>query len=342
MIIKLLSHTPELEISHLENWLNQQEVEFKRLDLPKQSVIITSAQYKSSYYASHLSNFKSIEEIIETGTEYQLCTRKYQSTNTVVDLGDGITFGSDRTVLMAGPCAVESEIQIMQTAEFLCKNFNVKVLRAGAFKPRTSPYSFQGLTEHGLRLLEKVREQFGLKIITEVKDTTHLDMVADIADIVQIGTKAMYNFSLLTFCGKLNKPILLKRGFMSTIKEFLQAADFILVNGNPNVILCERGIRTFEPQTRFSLDVCSAALLKEVSHLPLVLDPSHAIGLAAQVPEVAQAAAALGVDGLLIEIHPNPSQAKSDREQALSFTQFNKMVPVLKNICIAVNRVLVA
>jgi 3-deoxy-7-phosphoheptulonate synthase len=181
-----------------------------------------------------------------------------------------------------------------------------------------------------------------MKIITEVKDTTHLAEVAEVADIIQVGTKSMYNFSLLAMCGQLKQPIVLKRGFMTTIKEFLQAADFILCNGNPKVILCERGIRTFEPQTRFCLDVCSAALLKELSHLPVILDPSHAMGIAAQVPLVAQSAAALGIDGLLVETHPNPAKAKSDKEQALSFEEFSQMVQVLDKICTAVGRRLVA
>lgn len=340
MIIKFTLDVTDKEFSQVKQWCMLNDVEFKETYLDSQRLIVTTSKWQGD--TSFLSTLNCIEALINTGTEYQLCSRQFQPENTIIDLGNNIIFGSDKTVLMAGPCAVESEDQVMRTAEFLCKEFDVKVFRAGSFKPRTSPYTFQGLEHDGLHLLEKVREQFGLCIISEVKDATHLDEVADVVDILQIGTKAMYNFSLLAMCGNLDKPILLKRGFMTTIKEFLQAADFIMSNGNSQVILCERGIRTFEPQTRFSLDVCSAALVKEISHLPFVLDPSHAMGIAAQVPEVAQAAAALGVDGLLIETHPDPAHAKSDKEQALSFEQFGQMLPVLARICTAVGRNLVA
>ncbi len=262
---------------------------------------------------------------------------KRKTGNTVINMGDGILFGNKRTVMIAGPCAIESEEQIMETAEFLC-NRGVKVFRAGAFKPRTSPYHFMGMGYDGLKILERVKKEYGMLIITEVKDLTHINEVIDVADIIQVGSKAMYHLELLSQCGKENKPILLKRGFMATIKEFLQAADAILCKGNNKVILCERGIRTFEPQTRFTLDVCSAALLKEISHLPIVLDPSHAMGLNRQVPEVAQAAVGLGIDGIMIEVHPNPEEALCDKEQALSFTQFEELLPRLEHICDAVGR----
>ena len=280
-------------------------------------------------------------QLIDSGSEHQLCARAFKPDNTIIDIGDDVIFGTDKTVLMAGPCSVESEQQVMRAAAFLREKLNIKVFRAGAFKPRTSPYTFQGLTSKGLELLAKVRERFGMKIITEVKDSTHLDEVADVADIIQIGTKSMYIFTMLQRCGQLDKPILLKRGFMATIKEFLQAADFIMANGNPNVILCERGIRTFEPMTRFSMDICAAALVKELSHLPLVLDPSHAMGLAAQVPDVTNASAALGVDGLLVEVHPDPSVAKSDKDQQLDFDEFTRLVKSARNVCQAVGRNLI-
>ncbi|NER80026.1 MAG: 3-deoxy-7-phosphoheptulonate synthase [Leptolyngbya sp. SIO1D8] len=340
MIIKLNPGSTEATLSQLTQWFAQQDVEARQVTWENQTLLVTSAKWKGD--VDYLKQLDGVESVVEMGTEYQLCTRKFQNQDTVIDLGDGVVFGRGLTVMMAGPCSVESEDQVMRTAEFLRTKFDIKVFRAGAFKPRTSPYSFQGLAHEGLRLLEKVRDTFGMKIITEVKDTTHLAEVADVADIIQVGTKSMYNFSLLAMCGELKQPIVLKRGFMTTIKEFLQAADFILCNGNPKVILCERGIRSFEPQTRFCLDVCSAALMKELSHLPLVLDPSHAMGIAAQVPLVAQSAAALGIDGLLVETHPDPANAKSDKEQALSFEQFSQMVTVLDQICTAVGRRLVA
>ncbi len=339
MIVKISSEISKSDLTRIETWFLKRDIEIRKVKTGRHLLLISSSQWKGDTY--FLSRFKSVESLIDTGTEYQLSSRIYQSSNTVIELTNGVVFGRNHTVLMAGPCAVESENQIMHVAEVLSRRLKVKVFRAGAFKPRTSPYSFQGLGNRGLRLLRKIRDNFDMRIVSEVKDTTHLDSVAEVADIVQIGTKSMYNFTLLQRCGKLQKPILLKRGFMSTIKEVLQAADFIISSGNPRVILCERGIRTFEPQTRFSLDICSASLMQKISHLPVVLDPSHAVGIASLVPTIARSAAALGVDGLLIEVHPRPSQAKSDRNQALSLTQFEKMVPVLSSICSAVGRKLI-
>jgi 3-deoxy-7-phosphoheptulonate synthase len=339
MIITLKNEIPVNSLEQFKKWLISANIEFKEAALGEITHIITSSAWKD---VSALAKYQDlIDNIINFDTEYQLSTRKYRPTNTVISLDNDLLFGADQTIMMAGPCAIESEDQALRTAEFLSQKFNIRVFRAGAYKPRTSPYSFQGWEEKGLRVLEKVRKEFGMRIITEVKDQSHLDEVADCADIVQIGTKSMYLFNLLVKCGSLTKPILLKRAFMATIKEFLQAADFILSNGNPNVILCERGIRSFEPQTRFCLDLCTTALLKELSHLPIVLDPSHAMGRSAQVPLVAQAAAAMEVDGLMIETHPNPKEAKSDKEQALSFEQFEMMMDKLQPICKAVNRKLV-
>jgi len=328
------------DLDEFSTWAESLELEYKIVTLKNKYYLVTTSSSKIDI--TKYNNYDLIfNDQVSISTEYQLSTRKFQKSNTIITISEDILFGGNNTVMMAGPCAVESEKQVMDTAEFLVKNFDIKVFRAGAFKPRTSPYSFQGLEKEGIRLLEKVRKEFDMKIITEVKDEGHLEAVADVADIIQIGTKSMYLFNMLAHCGKIDKPILLKRGFMATLKEFLQAADFIMANGNPNVILCERGIRTFEPLTRFSLDICSAALLKEISHLPIVLDPSHAMGRSNQVPLVAQAAAALEIDGLLIETHPNPLEAKSDKEQALSFDQFSLMMSKVKNICNSVNRKLV-
>ena len=210
------------------------------------------------------------------------------------------------------------------------------MLRAGAFKPRTSPYTFQGLGLEGLKLLDKMRSKYGLKIITEVRDSTHVDEIIEYADIIQIGAKAMYDHGILRKSGACNKPVLLKRGFGTTLQEFVQSAEFILSGGNPNVILCERGIRTFETKTRFTLDLCGAAWLKEYTNLPIILDPSHAIGYAYGVPDLARSCMALGVDGLLIETHPNPKVAKSDAEQQLDFNQFRALHGSLKKVADAV------
>lgn len=340
MILRLKGEPGESRFQDLCAWCDANGIEGRLSTLRGQTFFVSSTTWKGE---PRLPEKYSglIEERIGIDTEYQLCTRKFQSANTVIDLGDGVVFGTDRTVMMAGPCAIESEKQVMDTAEFLVRNFGIKVFRAGAFKPRTSPYSFQGLESKGMKLLDKVRDTFGMKIVTEVKDEGHLDEVAEHADIIQIGTKSMYLFNMLAHCGRLKRPIMLKRGFMATIKEFLQAADFIMANGNPDVILCERGIRTFEPQTRFCLDLCGAALLKEISHLPLVLDPSHAMGRAAQVPLLAQSSVALEVDGLLVETHPDPKNSKSDKDQALSFDQFSSMMGRIGPICSAVGKKLV-
>jgi 3-deoxy-7-phosphoheptulonate synthase len=211
-------------------------------------------------------------------------------------------------------------------------------MRAGSFKPRTSPYTFQGMGLEGLKLLDKVRQQHGFNIITEVRDSTHVDDVIAFADIIQIGAKSMYDHGILRKCGKTHKPVLLKRGFGTNLQEFVQASEFILSGGNENVILCERGIRTFETKTRFTLDLCGAAYLKENTNLPLILDPSHAMGYAYGVPDLARACMAMDIEGLLIEVHPNPSEAQSDASQQLNHPQFRELFQSLQLIARAVNR----
>ncbi|MEQ9305977.1 MAG: 3-deoxy-7-phosphoheptulonate synthase, partial [Marinoscillum sp.] len=223
----------------------------------------------------------------------------------------------------------------------LLNRLGIQTLRAGCFKPRTSPYTFQGLGEEGLNMLVRVRETFGLKIITEVKDSTHADLVIAHTDIVQIGAKAMYDHGILRKCGQANKPILLKRGFGSTLQEFVQAAEFILSLGNPEVILCERGIRTFENKTRFTLDLTGVAYLKEHTNLPVVVDPSHAMGYSYGVPDLTRAAVAMGVDGLLIETHPTPKSAKSDAAQQLNLKEFEEMYHTLQPVAKAIGRKLI-
>ena len=216
---------------------------------------------------------------------------------------------------------MESLEQIQESAQ-LIKSLGLTTLRGGCYKPRTSPYSFQGLGLEGLKLLAQMREEHGLSVITEVRDATHVDDVIEYSDIIQIGAKAMYDLGILRACSKINKPVLLKRGFGSTLQEFVQAAEFILSGGNEQVILCERGIRTFETNTRFTLDLCGVAYLQEYTNLPIILDPSHALGYRYGVEKLAKACVAMGIDGLLIEAHPNPSVAKSDAEQQLSHDQF--------------------
>ncbi|HRO76735.1 MAG TPA: 3-deoxy-7-phosphoheptulonate synthase [Crocinitomicaceae bacterium] len=266
----------------------------------------------------------------------QLASRHFQAETREVKFGN-VTIGGNtkNTVMIAGPCSVESEEQITQSSELLT-SLNLTTLRAGCFKPRTSPYSFQGLELEGLKLLKKMREQYGLNVITEVRDATHIQDVIEYTDIIQVGAKAMYDQGILRACAKTQKPVLIKRGFGTTLQEFVQAAEFVLSGGNPNVVLCERGIRTFETGTRFTLDLCGVAWLKQHTNLPVVLDPSHAMGYAYGIPDLTRACVAMGVDGLLIEVHPNPKVAKSDASQQLNHEEFKQLLKTLQPVASAV------
>lgn len=276
-----------------------------------------------------------------TSTDIQLASTEYRKEKRSVNLaGDTVGGDANNTLVIAGPCALESREQIDQVAVML-QEMKVKTLRAGCFKPRTSPYSFQGVGEEGLEILSNARDKYGFTIVTEVKDSSHVDLVIEHADVVQIGAKAMYDHSVLRRCGKATKPILLKRGFGTTLQEFVQAAEFILSGGNSQVMLCERGIRTFESKTRFTLDLCGVAFLKEHTNLPVVVDPSHAMGYRYGVADLARASVAMGVDGLLIETHPTPEIAKSDAAQQLNFEEFKAMYNSLQPIAQAVGRTLI-
>lgn len=281
------------------------------------------------------------DQVFVTDTDIQLASKQYIGSQRKIDI-NGVSIGGNtkNTLVITGPCSVESEEQIESAAQ-LCVELGIKILRAGAYKPRTSPYTFQGLGLEGLKLLDKMRSKYGLKIITEVRDSTHADEVIEYADIIQIGAKSMYDHGILRKCGASRKPILLKRGFGTTLQEFVQSAEFILSGGNANVMLCERGIRTFETKTRFTLDLCGVAWLKQNTNLPVILDPSHAIGYAYGVPDLSRACVAMGIDGLLIESHPNPKVAKSDADQQLNFEEFRSLHATLKTVATAVGYTLV-
>jgi 3-deoxy-7-phosphoheptulonate synthase len=270
--------------------------------------------------------------------DMQLSSADYFNTTREININSTKIGGTtNNTMVIGGPCSVESKEQITQSAE-LMKELGISTLRAGCYKPRTSPYTFQGMGIEGLKLLDKMRSKYDLNIITEVRDTTHVDEVIEYADIVQIGAKAMYDQGILRRCGQARKPILLKRGFGTNLQEFVQAAEFILSGGNDEVILCERGIRTFETKTRFTLDLCGVAYLKEYTNLPIILDPSHAMGYRYGVPDLARACTAMGVDGLLIEVHPDPSVAKSDAAQQLDHDTFRELLGTLRPIANAIGR----
>ncbi|NLY60113.1 MAG: 3-deoxy-7-phosphoheptulonate synthase [Clostridiales bacterium] len=277
-----------------------------------------------------------VENIVPIMSPYKLVGRELISEDTIIDV-DGVPIGGKELAVMAGPCAVESEEQLMEAAVKI-KETGAKILRGGAFKPRTSPYSFQGLEEEGLKLLAQVGKETGLKIVTEVVDTRDVELVSQYADILQIGARSMQNFRLLSECGKADKPVLLKRGLSATIEEWLMAAEYILSAGNPNVILCERGIRTFETATRNTLDINAIPVVKERSHLPIIVDPSHATGNWRWVEAAAKASIAAGADGLMIEVHPDPSSATSDGQQSLKPEKFVELIKALKPIAQAVNR----
>ena len=263
-------------------------------------------------------------------------SRKTKTDDTIVNI-NGIKVGGSEIVIIAGPCAVESREQLFKTARSV-RAGGANILRGGAFKPRSSPYSFQGMGEEGLKLLSLVREETGLPIVTEVMDTRQIELVASYADMLQIGSRNMQNFPLLKEAGMCRKPILLKRGMMATIEEFLLAAEYILSHGNDQIILCERGIRTFETSTRNTLDLSAVPMLKRLSHLPVIVDPSHGTGIRWMVPPMAKAAIAVGADGLIMEVHYKPEVALCDGSQSLSIDEFDLLMADMKKIAKAIGR----
>ena len=287
---------------------------------------------------SPLEILPGVERIVPILAPYKLASRDFKSQNTVVKLGD-IAIGGDAVVVIAGPCAVESREQLRETAKFV-KEAGAKALRGGAFKPRTSPYSFQGLGIEGLEMLAEVREEFGLKIVTEVMSPVDIETVCKYSDMLQIGTRNMQNYALLHEAGECGHPVLLKRGFSSTIQEYLQAAEYILSHKNYNVVLCERGIRTFETATRFTFDINAIPVLKGLTHLPVIADPSHGTGKWDLVRPVSRAAIAAGADGVIVEVHPHPELAKSDGAQSLKPSVFAELMADLAKISAAVGRYL--
>jgi len=277
-----------------------------------------------------------VADAIRVSQPFKLVSREVKEEDTIIDIG-GVKLGGPEIVVMAGPCSVESRTQVLEAAHAV-KAAGAKILRGGAFKPRTSPYEFQGLAEEGLKLLALAREETGLKVVTEVMDVENLAMVADYADILQIGARNMQNFSLLRRLGEVKKPILLKRGPSATIKEWLMAAEYVVAGGNYQVALCERGIRTFETMTRNTLDLNAVPVLKALTHLPVVVDPSHGIGLRKHVAAMARAGIAAGADAIIVEVHPQPDKALSDGHQSLTPAEFEALMKQARVIAGAVGR----
>jgi len=321
MIIQLKKNIDSAILNEMALSLNAFHIVRQDSDL-----LITSSSLKEipGPYEKHVDEFWVFH------SDMQLSSRSFQKNKVEITIGD-VTIGGNtkNTLLIGGPCSVESEDQIRSASE-LMKKLGLHMLRGGCFKPRTSPYSFQGMGIEGLKLLSKMREEYGLKIISEVRDATQVADVIEYTDVIQIGAKAMYDQGILRACSKTQKPVMIKRGFGTNLQEFTQAAEFVLSGGNPNVILCERGIRTFETKTRFTLDLCGVAWLKEYSNLPIILDPSHAMGYSYGVPSLTKACLAMEVDGLIIETHPNPSQAQSDASQQLNYEEFETLFKELQ------------
>jgi 3-deoxy-7-phosphoheptulonate synthase len=280
--------------------------------------------------AAHLATLPGVEAVNQTTRPFKLTSRDFHPEDTIIDV-NGVRIGDGSLTLMAGPCAIESRDQLFETAEAV-KAAGANVLRGGAFKPRTSPYSFQGLGLQGLRLLAEARERTGLPVITEVMEPAQVEHVAEYADILQIGARNMQNYSLLMEVGKSGRPVLIKRALAGTIEEWLMAAEYVMSSGNPNVMLCERGIRTFETATRNTLDITAVPLVHHLTHLPVIVDPSHATGLRWLVPPLSLAAAAIGADGLIIEVHPRPGEALSDGPQSVTFGQFHDLAAAVRLI----------
>jgi 3-deoxy-7-phosphoheptulonate synthase len=285
-----------------------------------------------------LENFEGVEKVIAIVKPFKLASREYRPEDSQITI-DGVTIGGREVIVMAGPCAVESREQILTVALHV-KEAGGKILRGGAFKPRTSPYSFQGLGEEGLKLLREAKKKTGLPVATEILSPETVDIVAEYADILQIGARNMQNFALLQKVGKCSRPVLLKRGMMNSLEELLMSAEYILISGNPNVILCERGIRTFEKYSRFTLDISAVPILKALTHLPVIVDPSHAAGSWELVPPLSRAALAAGADGLIIEVHNEPQKALSDGIQSLKPKRFSALMRDLRYIVQGLDRIL--
>jgi 3-deoxy-7-phosphoheptulonate synthase len=283
-----------------------------------------------------LAGMQGVEKVVPILKPYKIASRELKQEPSVIAVGD-VSIGGAEICVIAGPCSVESKESVLQTAEAV-RDAGGHMLRGGAYKPRTSPYSFQGHREEGLKMLQHAKEKTGLPIVTEVMDPRNCELVSKYADVLQVGARNMQNFQLLTEVGRTGKPVLLKRGIAATINEWLQAAEYVLSEGNPNVILCERGIRTFEPETRNTLDIAAIPVVKRYTHLPVIVDPSHAAGDWHYVGALCFAAIAAGADGLMVEVHHNPAEAWSDGAQSLKPSKFNRVMKALKPVIESVGR----
>ena len=325
MIISMRLHATKQEINHVCERIADFGFRVHSIEGEERVVIgVVGAGGDVTACLESLEATPGVERAVRISAPYKFVSKEFRQERTVIRVGKA-DIGGDEFVTMAGPCSVESEKQIMETA-YAVAAAGAKILRGGAFKPRTSPYDFQGMEGEGLKLLAKAREATGLAIVTEVMSDRDVELVADYADIMQVGARNMQNFALLKVLGRCGRPVMLKRGLSSTIKELLMSAEYIVAHGNPQVMLCERGIRTFETATRNTCDITAVPVLNELTHLPVILDPSHATGKRSLVPALAKAAVAIGADGMIVEVHPCPEKAVSDGAQSLTLDGFRKMM----------------
>ena len=338
MIVVMQQSAEKAQIQEVEEALQGWGYEIHPIYGTERTVIaaVGTPTQDEAHVADQVESLPGVEKSVLVLKPYRLASREYRPEKSVVQVGD-VVVGGEGFVMMAGPCTVESEEQLMETARAV-KAAGATVLRGGAYKPSTSPYSFQGMGEDGLKLLAQARAETGLPVITEVMHIKNIDLVCEYADILQIGTRNMQNYDLLIEVGKLKKPVMLKRGMSAKIEEWLQAAEYILKGGNDALMLCERGVRTFETYTRNTLDLSAVLAVRELSHLPVVIDPSQGTGRASMVPAMCKAALAVGADGLLVEVHPNPEKALKDGAQTITIPAYQAMMKELAVIGEAVGR----
>lgn len=325
MIVSMKRGATQEQVDHIAKRIREMGYKVHSIQGDERVVIAAVGIGDITHALESLNSSEFVESAVPISVPYKMVSREVKKDRTVVKIGSVGSFGGDDFGVIAGPCSVETEEQIMTTAECVAKN-GAKYLRGGAYKPRSSPYSFQGLEEEGLKLLRKAADATGTAVVTEVMTVTNVDLVAEYADVLQVGARNIQNFPLLKEVGRAQRPVLLKRGLSTTIKELLLSAEYIVSHGNPDVILCERGIRTFENATRNTLDIQAVPVLNQMTHLPVILDPAHSSGKRSLIPPLTRAAVAVGADGMMVEVHPDPECAWSDGPQSLTFREFESMM----------------
>lgn len=328
MIIHISQNSSENQIDEITQFVESMGLNVHRSN-GSNRIILGLTGDVSKIDINTLKKYNIVEDVYRITAPYKKANREFHEADSVIDIGDGVKVGGDHFLMCAGPCSVENETDTIELAKQL-KDVGANSLRGGAFKPRTSPYSFQGLGVEGLRILNEAKKETGLPIVSELMGTDHLDTFVDMVDVIQIGARNMQNFDLLKAVGQTDKPVLLKRGMSATIEEWLMSAEYILAGGNKNVIFCERGIRTFEDATRNTLDIQAVPVVQKESHLPIVIDPSHAAGIRYVIPSMAKSAVMSGANGLQIEVHQNPEKAWSDGQQSLTPEEFKNLMETIK------------